>query len=476
VIRPLLTLAAGVLGIAALGSAAELAPADRVPVGAVSRAAPVGATLVCPRTQGSPASTTIGVSTTTPGTGLVRATGVAGPGSVSTVLTAGARVAAVALTGDGPVVLTANGRLTPGLRAEELTSVARGSTRVVSDVACSPPGARQWFVGAGTLPGEDPVVTLTDPGPEVAVASITVLTPRGPVTPAAAQGIPVTVGSTLSLPLDRLAPGAAATAVEVTTVRGHLAAAVHDDRTQGLTVLGGDWLPAQTALTAHLVLGGIPGQILGVAPHRTLILANPGSTPATVSIHLTTDAGSTYVPEGLAGVTVPPDEVRAYPLDALLGDSPAAVEVIGAPLLGGVLVQTAQSGGGDLAYLGASPPLNGPAGVALDPVSATEEAVVVLSAPAGPGRADLSFAGPHGPLTREISVPAGQSLQISLARLGAGDTSAPLVVTRLAGSGPLYGTRVLAGVNGSGGPFLGALPLVGESAAVLVPAVTPLLP
>jgi hypothetical protein len=478
VIRPGLALMAGVLGIAGIGAAAQVIPSAHRLVPVATRSEPVGADLQCPRiptgrasgSAGSP-TTALGVTTTSPGTGEVLATGLGGGTRV--LVTAGRRAATATVTRPASVTLVVSGRLTPGVHAEELTTAPAAADRATSEVACTAPVARAWFVGAATQAGDDPVLTLSNPGPAAAQASVSVLIPQGVLTSAATQAVAVAPGATVSVPLDRVAPDATATAVEVTTVRGRLAGAVHDDRSLGLADLGGDWIPAQAAPRSALVIGGIPGRVLGVAPHRTLTVANPSGIPVTDTVHLTTDAGSTYVPAGLPSVTVPADSVRSFSLDALLGQSPAAVELTGQPLLGSVLVATSGPRGGDLAYLGPAAPQRGAAAVAPDPVSSTSDVLVVLSAPDAGATVELTFAGPHGPLTRQLVLPAGHSAQVALSLLGAADTSAPLQVRVLGGGGPVYGSRVLAAAVPYSGASVSALTLVGPSPAVIVPAVQP---
>jgi hypothetical protein len=81
---------------------------------------------------------------------------------------------------------------------------------------------------------------------------------------------------------------------------------------------------------------------------------------------------------------------------------------------------------------------------------------IVLSAPAGQARVrltELSSAAPAGTsgTSQEVTVPAGRTLAVpAAAPKGTSQGSAfAVVITPLAGSGPLYGARVAASSQGT---------------------------
>jgi hypothetical protein len=95
----------------------------------------------------------------------------------------------------------------------------------------------------------------------------------------------------------------------------------------------------------------------------------------------------------------------------------------------------------------------------------------VLSAPDAPARARISTIGTAGPLGAGsvVAVPSGRSAEVKLTVPRAARGGFAIVITPLAGSGPVYAGRVLA--TRAGGVQL-LTPVVSAPASVPLPAVT----
>ncbi|MHB8341012.1 MAG: DUF5719 family protein [Mycobacteriales bacterium] len=485
-----MTVALGVL--AGLGTAAVLTQPPPPPTSVVAlehpraagldlvRAPADGQTLVCPDVRRIPGTldTVVVVGTADPGPGAVDLLPASGPPkSPQRLLSAGQLTASYRGPLTGPLVVKATGPLAGALVAEQLSRANKTADRGWADDRCEPPRAVQWFVGPGTGVGDDPVVTLANPDDVPALVDINVLTPAGPADDPQGQGVAIAPHSVSRIPLTTLAPGATATAVQVSTVSGRVAAAVRDVRTNGLIPLGTDWVPVADGPHPQVVVAGVPGMINGTPPARTLILANPGTTDTTVTVETVTGNGE-YVPTGLSAVVVPAGTVRTVDLGSAVGPTPAtAVITTSTPstaVLAGVLVDAASTYTGihEIAYLGAAQPLAGPALVPENPIAAEVDSVLELSAPGATAAVTVTIPGGGGRPGRsfQVGVPPGRSIEVSLRHDGV--VGGPVTVTPVPGSGPVYAVRVIE-ERGALGPLIAAFGLVGSPPLVTIPPVRP---
>lgn len=437
-----------------------------------------GRTLVCPDVRRIPGTldTVVVVGTADPGPGAVDLLPASGPPqSPKRLLSAGQLTAAYRGPLTGPLIVKATGPLAGALVAEQLSRANKTADRGWSDDRCEQPRVVQWFVGPGTTVGEDPVVTLANPDSVPALVDISVLTPAGPADDPQGQGVALAPNSVSRIPLTTLAPGAAATAVEVTTVSGRVAAALRDVRTNGLIPLGTDWVPVATGPAPQVVVAGVPGLVNGSQPGRTLILANPGPNDATVSVQTVTGNGE-YVPTGLASIAVPAGTVRTVDLGAAVGATPATAIVTtqgpSAAVLAGVLVDAASTVTPihEIAYLGAAQPLAGPALVPENPIAAAVDSVLELSAPGPTAAVTVGIPGGGGRPARsfQAGIPPGRAIEVSLRHQGL--LGGPVTVTPVPGSGPVYAVRVIE-ERGALGPLIAAFGLVGSPPLVSIPPV-----
>jgi hypothetical protein len=448
----------------------------------------VRATLFCPDVRQLPGTltTSVVVGTTTTGDGSVTLAPATKAGVESTLLRSGQRLRTDTTAPQGPVVVQAAGAPSGGLVAEQIARANKTSSRGWAEARCGPARSDQWFVGPATGPGDAPVVVLADPADSRAVLSVTVLTPTGLVAAPAGGNIVLAPHTVQTVSLTSLAPGVTATAVEVRTETGEVSAAVRDVRVHGLTPEGTDYVPVSEP-SATQVVAGLPGTVVGVAPARILTVGNPGTVDATVQVTVTTATGS-FVPVGMDQITVPAESLRSLDLGRALGTSAATVTVRSAPtaegspppVVAGVLVDAAsteRNGIHELTYLGSVGQLQGPA---LVPILVTRgagdpaDSVVVLSAPQDAATVTLLVRTAAGAaaLTRTVRISAGTTVAVSMVRLKV-PTGSSLTVTPEAGSGPVYGSRIIE-EDGALGPLLSAFQLVGAPPLEQVPAVVPL--
>ncbi len=273
------------------------------------------ATLTCPGTLSG--SREVSVANATGASGPAEVV-VSGSGATSTIDVPVDRPA----TGDvGERSVTVRGvdAMAPGL-------IASREDEGPAAVSCRAPEPDQWFTGLGAAARHSSVLELVNPDPGPAVADITVIGARGPVDAPSLRGITVPGGRSLRLDLAREIPLRGELAAHVVVSRGRLGVYAADSfDLLGRGEAGVDWLAAQQPGTL-LTLLGLPS---GTGT-RSLVLANDGDDEVRVVVRVITK-DSSFRPEGLDEVRVPPGSVTRVPLSAILGaavrDGAVGVEV-----------------------------------------------------------------------------------------------------------------------------------------------------
>jgi len=271
-----------------------------------------------------------------------------------------------------------------------------------------------------------------------ASVDVSVITDAGQAQAANDNGITVPPHQTVTESLSSMASGSSVVAIEVHTSVGRVAADVSESSSHGGTA---SWLPSAATPSTRLVIPGVPpsGGTAG------LFLAVPGTTSAKVNVVAITPQAS-YRPFGAQLVDLPGESATYVPLTPL-GGTAAALEITSnVPVAAGVLVP----GSGAGAFTAATAPITEQAVIAGNTSGSGLTASVVLSAPAGAARVRLteiapaSAGGASVSGSQVVSVRAGHSLVAPVtAPRGARRGSAfAVVITPLAGSGPLYAARV----------------------------------
>lgn len=446
---------AGVI-LVALGVIGGAAHLDRPalpgsgPAAAVPRQVAVtSAARACPPAQGTgsspvaliagavraagPAATGQVELTALPPAGLpVRASGpvrAPGPGALwMLTVPAGASTSTKGSTVPGGWSVAASGTMAQAMEAEVAQSSGLASVR------CGEPGSDLWFLGPGQQNGAARVqLDLMNVDSLAASVNVSVITDAGRAQAGNDNGITVPPHQTVTETLSSMASGSSVVAIEVRTSIGRVAADVWESPPHGGTV---SWLPSAAPPSTQLMIPGVPpaGSAAG------LFLAVPGTSNARVSVLAITSQGH-YRPFGSQPVDVP-GESASYVALTPLGGTAAALEITSnVPVAAGVLVP----GSGVGALTAATAPISEQAVVAGNTTGSGLAASVLLSAPAGAARVRLTEIAQAG-VTRSqiVSVRSGHTLVAPVtAPPGAKRGSAfAVVITPLAGSGPLYAARV----------------------------------
>lgn len=364
------------------------------------------------------------------------------------------------------------GSLAPGFSVTQTERTVDGSGRGLASTACLPTGADFWFVGAASGVGQHAVLVLTNPEAATASVDVTFYGRDGVVDAPGGRGVQVPARTRVELRLDQIVPGARVLALHVEVQVGRLSAAVTETDVDGHRPLGTDWIPGATAPATELVVPGVPR----VGRDRTgkvlLDLVAPGAG-AVVHLNLVAPDG-TYVPLGADVVDVPTDTVRSVDLTEVLRGDPAAVVVTSdQPVTAGARVTLATPDHyGDLLFLAAAPPLSAAAVVPDNWQTSDLYTRLVLSAPEAAASVDVTtFSGEVTGEPLRIDIDAGTTQWVTIAppegRRGFG-----MVVRPVAGSGPVYGVRMLD-EQGPRGPLVSALPLRTARITVVVPDAVP---
>jgi hypothetical protein len=352
----------------------------------------------------------------------------AGPGLLSMLTTPAAQsVSKKATTVLQGWSVTASGSLAQAVEAEEATGAGLASVR------CGAPGSDLWFVGPGQQGGAAQIqLDLMNVDTLPASVDVSIITDAGLVQAGADTGITVPPHQTVTEALSSLAGDASVVAIEVRTSIGRVAADVSESSSHGGTA---SWLPSAAPPSTRLVIPGVPpsGSTAG------LYIVVPGNADARVSVAAITAQGQ-HQPFGTQTIDLPGDSASYVPLTPLGGT--AALELTAnVPVTAGVLVP----GSGLGTFTAATAPISEQAVVAGN-TSSGFGATVVLSAPAGQARARLTelAAAPGATSSQIVTVQAGHTLTVPamLPRGAKHGSPFAIVITPLAGSGPLFAARV----------------------------------
>lgn len=231
-----------------------------------------------------------------------------GLGADSTALPVGASRTAVLADVSGPVIITGENAVAPGLLA------TRVGTGELAATTCPAPLAEQWFTGVGGGVEHSSELELVNPDSGPAIADVTVFGRDGVLDVPAVRGVRVPGGRSVRLDLAQLVPTRDELAIQVSVSRGRLVGSVLDRVDElGAGDSSADWLAAQAEPATSNVLLGLPrgeGQ-------RTLVLANGGDDETRVTLKVITEA-SVLAPVGVEEIRVPPQSVTSVPLDGVL--------------------------------------------------------------------------------------------------------------------------------------------------------------
>src|SRR5689334_21720631 len=380
----------------------------------------------------------------------------------------------------GPVAqgwsVTGNGSMAQSMEAELADSTGMAAVR------CGAPGSDLWFVGPGQQNGASKIsVSMMNVDSLAASVDVTVITDAGQSQAGNNDtGITVPPHQTVTESLSSVASGSSVVAIEVHTSIGRVVADVSEGSPSGTTTTtttdgsttdgtttgtaaggtatggttsngGLTWLPVTAAPSTRLVIPGVPpsGSAAG------LFIADPGDSSAKVTVTAITPQQKLR-PFGTQSVDLPGQSASYVALSPLGGTNAALVITSNVPVVAGVVVPGAAADAATGAAATASTataataPISQQAVVAGNISGSGLAASVVLTAPGTAARVRLTEIAPasHG----GGSVTASQVVPVKAGRTQVAAVTAPkgakhgsafaVVITPLAGSGPVYAARV----------------------------------
>ncbi|MGD0240169.1 MAG: DUF5719 family protein [Streptosporangiaceae bacterium] len=368
--------------------------------------------------------------------------------------------------------VTGSGSMAQSMEAELADSTGMASVR------CSAPGSDLWFAGPGQQNGASEItVDLMNVDSLAASVDVSVITDAGQSQAGNDAGITVPAHQTVTESLSSVASGSSVVAIEIHTSIGRVAADVSESSSGGAP----NWLPSTAAPSTRLVIPGVPpsGSAAG------LFVADPGESSAKVTVTAITPQQN-FRPFGAQSIDLP-GQSASYVALSPLGGTNAALEITSnVPVVAGVVVPG--SAATEATATAAATAATAPTGTAATaPIS--EQAVVagntsgsglaasvVLSAPGAAGRAQLTEIAPasHGggsvTSSQVVAVKAGRTLVTPVAApKGAKHGAAfAVVITPLAGSGPLYAARI---ETKDGSTVVSIIPAVSALTTISLPPV-----
>jgi hypothetical protein len=364
-------------------------------------------------------------------------------------------------------MIEASGAMARGLEAEQTNAGG------LATAECQGPGTDFWFVGPGQTHAANIQLYLMNTDAQAADATVSVLTDSGPIIGSTDAGIEVPPHGLVVQSLAKLLKGSRVVSLNVTTSVGRVVAAVLDTSN---TNEPGAWLPAAQPPATTQVLPGLPGTPGG----RELYVAVPGSGNAQVKVTAVTGKGS-YQPTGGNGIDLPGGSAVAVSLPSL-GGIPAAIVVSSNVPVTASMSTPGGAAGAPGAFTVAATPVQEQGLVTGNPAGTVGSSELVLSAPQSAARvqvSELTAAGQSGVTFGTVQLGAGHTAVVPLPvpkQGGRGSTFA-VVITPLAGSGPVYAGRVVTS-NGSVRSILPVtsaltwvpLPTVHDSVTTALPA------
>lgn len=260
------------------------------------------------------------------------------PSSRSEIKSARSRKATFTRARVNPYPLNNNSIVVAGSEATSVVLRSRTSTYTAA-TNCLIGDGDQWFIGASAALGSRARILAVNSGLSASSVEIITYDRNGE---AGRRAITIPPVSQREIRVDSLAPGSQATAIRALTRSGRVSVFVFDERSRGLSTLGGDFIASQTPATS-MTIAGIPSTLDGrsISTHRIEIVAT-GPRAAIVDVELLSD-GSRFTPVGLSEVTIQPGQVKRLRLPTELGRRTAAIVVTATEAVAASVVSSTSS-------------------------------------------------------------------------------------------------------------------------------------
>jgi hypothetical protein len=351
---------------------------------------------------------------------------------------------------DAPVVLTGEGVMATAGSGMITSSATKGDQSGLMAATCAAPATEHWFVGVGANPSYRTDLVLTNPDAGQAEVDLRFYGRNGLVVVPGSPGLVIEGGSSRTVSLDTLVTVEGPLTVSVRASTGRVSAVALARRSVDFEPTGADWQLSAVAPARSVVIPGIPEG----AGTRTLVVANPGTDRATVSVNVLGVDGA-FAPAGAEQLEVPPESTAEVSVAAGLAGAAAAIELTSdQPVTGSVLSEAIGPDAlPDLAVQSATAPIVRTGVVPLVHLDKTEAELVLSNG--GENDVALSFdvfgydgvkiddddvlLVPHATATRRLDVGEAAYLVVSVPANG----SVVGGVTFLASSGGIAGVATV---------------------------------
>lgn len=279
------------------------------------------------------------------------------------------------LSGQGaPVVLAGEGAMATSSSGMVFGVATSGVQRGLMAAPCTAPTTQHWFVGVGADSDNRTELLLTNPDEAQAQVDLDFFGPGGALVVPGSPGVVVPAHATRTVPLESLTTAAGPLTVSVRATVGRVSAVARDVATMALEPGGADWHTSSAAPANRLVVPDVPEGEGG----RQLLVANPGTTAATVNIQLLGQLGA-FAPSGAETLQVAPRSTASVNLAAGLVGAAAGVRVSSVQPVTAAVRSTSQrrAAHSDFAVQPASAPLVRTGVVALATLQGTDSELVL---------------------------------------------------------------------------------------------------
>ncbi len=285
-----------------------------------------------------------------------------------------------------PVIVQGEGVMTTAGSAMMFSRANSGSLGGLMAAPCGAPNTEQWFVGVGATDDYRTDLVLTNPDEGQAEVDLRFYGRTGLVVVPGSPGLVIEGRSSRTVSLRSLVTAEGPLTVAVRSSAGRVSAMALDRRSVGLEPRGADWQSSALPPATTSIVPGVPG---GPGP-RELVVVNPGSTRAEVSVELLGIEGA-FAPAGAEAVVVQPESTASLDLGPGLAEQTASVRLTSSqPVTAAVHAASAEPGEQpDVAVASTALPINRAGVVPLASVSGIESELTLSNA--GPAQASVSF-------------------------------------------------------------------------------------
>jgi len=363
-----------------------------------------------------------------------------------------------------PIVLAGEGVMATAGSGMVTSRASRGEQSGLMAAPCTAPATEHWFPGVGANPSYRSELVLTNPDTGQAEVDLRFYGRNGIVVVPGSPNLAIEGGSTRTVSLDTLVTVEGPLTVSVRASVGRVSAVALDRRSVNFEPTGADWQIPSVAPARSVIIPGVPEG----AGARTLVIANPGSDRAQVTVSVLGVDGA-FAPAGAETVEVPPESTAEVSVAEGLAGAAAGIELTSdQPVTGSVISEAiGKDALPDLAVQSAAASIVRTGVVPLVHLDKTDAQLVLSNG--GDGDVPLSFdvygydgvkidddnvlLVPHATATRRLDA----------------DEAAYLVVTAPANASVVGGVTFLASSGGIAG--VASVPVISPDVASRAPQV-----